>query len=477
MVGRKKEADVLEGLYNSETSQFVAICGRRRVGKTYLVNELFHDRMTFRHAGISPIESGGEKARSPLKQQLKNFYNSLIVCGAKPKKCPKDWMEAFLMLELYLQGIDNGSRQLVFIDELPWLDTPKSGFIAAFEAFWNNWGCARKNLMLIVCGSATSWMSDKLINNHGGLYDRITYEIKLEPFTLKECEEYFQEKNIKFSRYDIVSAYMACGGIPYYLGYFYGGNSLAQNIDRLFFEKNAPLHNEFDRLFNSVFANSGFMKSLVRAIGKKGIGLTRDEIISELSINTNGVLTDALRALIASDFVAKYTPFGSKKDHYKLIDPFCNFYLRFVENSSRCENDFWLSNIVSQKVVTWRGIAFENVCFNHVEQIKEKLGIRGVGAEASSWCYDDGAEKGQIDLIIKRNDNVIDVCECKFYSEDFAATEKDFKKANSRCLEIYKYVPKKFSFQSVLITTYGLARNEYSSAYQSVVTLDDLFRF
>jgi AAA+ ATPase superfamily predicted ATPase len=474
MIGRKKEIDILNDLYNSGTSQFVAICGRRRVGKTYLVNELFRDRITFRHAGISPIEKD-ENIKSPLKYQLQNFYNSLAICGAKPKKCPKDWMEAFLMLELYLQSVDDGSRQLIFIDELPWLDTPKSGFITAFEAFWNNWGCSRRNLMLIVCGSATSWMSDKLINNHGGLYNRITYEIKLEPFTLRECEEYFQEKNIKFSRYDITSAYMACGGIPYYLSYFYGGNSLAQNIDRLFFEKNAPLHNEFDRLFNSIFTNSEFMKSLVKTIGKKRIGLTRDEILSELSINTNGALTDALRALMASEFIIKYTPFGLKKDYYKLIDPFCNFYLRFVEDTAHLEGNFWLFNIVSPKVAIWRGLAFENVCFNHIDQIKEKLGIRGVGTEISSWYYDNGTEKGQIDLLLKRNDNIIDVCECKFYAEDFAATEADFKKANSRCSEMYKYVPKKFSPQSILITTFGLTRNEYSSAYQNVVTLDDLF--
>ena len=199
MIGRNKEINILNKLYNSNESQFVAVYGRRRIGKTYLINELFQDRITFKHSGLSPIENSDSSYKSPLKYQLKNFYNSLILCGMEPKKCPTDWMEAFLMLELFLQKIDDGKRQLIFIDELPWLDTPKSGFITAFESFWNNWACSRKNIMLVVCGSATSWMSDKLINNHGGLYNRITYEIKLEPFTLKECEQYFLNRNIKFS--------------------------------------------------------------------------------------------------------------------------------------------------------------------------------------------------------------------------------------------------------------------------------------
>ncbi len=478
MVGRSKEIQELNNLYNSGEAEFVAVYGRRRIGKTYLINEVFNGKFAFKHSGISPIEDSDVlKGSSPLKDQLKNFYNSLILSGMKPSKCPSNWMDAFLMLELYLQSIDDGSRQLIFIDELPWLDTPKSGFIKAFESFWNNWACARKNVMLIVCGSATSWINDKLVNNHGGLYNRLTREIKLEPFTLKECEEYFTNKNIKLSKYDIVQAYMICGGIPYYLSYFYNAYSLAQNIDSLFFEKNAPLRNEFNRLFNSIFTNPELMKSIVRCIGRKRIGCTRNEITEALKISSNGNLTEALTALISSDFIVKYTPFGQRKiEYYKLIDPYCIFFLKFIDGSNHLPEDFWLSNLTSQTVVSWRGIAFENVCFNHIKQIKNALKIGGISSSESAWSKPQDDEDGaQIDMIIKRRDNTINVCEIKFYASEILIDKNLDKKIRFRSSLIEKEAPKTYTIKNTLITTLGIVPNEYSGIFSNVITLDDLF--
>ena len=480
MIGRKKEIELLNKLYYSNEAQFVAVYGRRRIGKTYLINEVFQNRFAFKHAGLSPIENETNKDRkNPLKQQLKSFYSSLILSGMKPKKCPKDWMEAFLMLELYLQSIDVGQRLLIFIDELPWLDTPKSGFISAFEFFWNNWACARKNIMLIVCGSATSWMNDKLINNHGGLYNRITYEIKLKPFTLKECEEYFLSKNIRFSRYDIASSYMICGGTPYYLSYFSNEFSLAQNIDNLFFKNNAPLRSEFDRLFNSIFTNPEFMKSIIKVVGKKRVGCTRKEIIESLKVCSNKKLTDALNSLISSDFLIKYIPFGFSKreEHYKLIDPFTNFYLKFIENKNEISEDFWLTNLSNQSVVSWRGIAFENICFNHIKQIKYALGISGISTEESSWYkFNDEADGAQIDMLIKRNDNVINMCEIKFYDSELLIDKKIDQQIRNRIAVLEALIHRKYAIRSTLITTFGLKRNEYSSIFSNLITLDDLFK-
>ncbi|MCF0133180.1 MAG: ATP-binding protein [Blautia sp.] len=422
MVGRKQESIELNRLYNSNKSQFVAVYGRRRVGKTYLINEVFEGRITFRHAGLSPIE-GGDSSDSPLKKQLKHFYNSLIVQGMSRSRCPDNWMDAFLMLELFLQEKENGERQLIFIDELPWLDTPKSGFMTAFEGFWNTWACSRKNLMLVVCGSATSWMTDRLINNHGGLYNRLTYEMKLEPFSLGECKQYLLSENIVMSAYDMVQSYMIVGGIPYYMSYFKQGFSLAQNVDALFFKKNAPLQDEFRRLFAAVFNNPETMMSIMKAIGSKHYGCTRTQIAEITGISIGGTLTKALEALLASDFITKYIPFGySKKEpHYKLADPFCIFYLKFVENNNKLTSDFWIANTMSQSIVSWRGIAFENVCFNHIDQIKNALGISGVSSEQSVWSKRKDDESGaQIDMIIDRKDNVINMCEIKFYSEEIA---------------------------------------------------------
>lgn len=230
MIGREREVKELERLYEKNSAELVAIYGRRRVGKTFLVDETFSSRITIRHAGLAP---GRNDSKGLLKMQLEHFYNSLILQGMEKTTKPESWLEAFFLLEKHLQAIDDGSRQLIFFDELPWLDTPHSNFMTAFEGFWNSWACARKNIMVIVCGSANSWILDKLINAHGGLYNRVTYQIKLEPFTLGECEQFYRANRVKFSRYDIVQSYMVFGGIPYYLGYIDGEKSLAQNIDNL----------------------------------------------------------------------------------------------------------------------------------------------------------------------------------------------------------------------------------------------------
>ena len=475
MIGRKEEIQELNDLYDSQEAQFVAIYGRRRVGKTYLIDETFRGKFTFKHAGLSPST---ELKVGMLKAQLDSFYESLIMQGMKKTEKPKSWMEAFFLLKQHLEKIDKGERQLVFIDELPWLDTPRSNFIMALENFWNNWGCHRKNLMLIVCGSANSWILDNLINNHGGLYNRLTYQMQLLPFSLKECEEYYKEKNIKFSRYDIVQSYMVFGGIPYYMGYVNKKYSFAQNVDSIFFSKKASLGDEFDRLFESIFDNPEQIKSIVRMLFTKNAGYTRNEIIKTLHLSNSGHLSKHLKALINSGFVTKYVPFGisKKEDHYKLIDPFCLFYLNFVEGRTSLVGKHWEQSSNTQSVVSWRGFAFENVCFNHIEQIKKSLGISGVVTSTSAWSKKkDDTEGTQIDLLIVRNDNVINMCECKFYSDEFAVDEAYFRKVSRRAEILLEKSSPKTAIYSTLITTYGLKQNEYRDAFINVVTLDDLF--
>lgn len=391
---------------------------------------------------------------------------------------PDSWLEAFLLLEKYLQKIDNGSRQLVFLDELPWLDTPRSGFVTAFEGFWNNWGCHRKNLMVIVCGSANSWIQDKLINNHGGLYNRVTYEIKLSPFTLKECEEFYAENGVRFSRYDIVQSYMIFSGIPFYMGYMDGRFSLAQNVDRIFFAKTGKLQNEYDRLFDSVFVNPEAVKKIVEFLSSRNAGFTRREIIDKLGMSDGGRLSRNLNALIASDFVVRYVPFGlgKREEHYKLTDPFCLFYLHFLKEWNHESDEYWQQNVVSQPVTVWRGFAFENACFNHVAQIKKALGIQGVSASVSAWSKRGDDRSGtQIDLLISRKDNVINMCELKFYGGEFTVNKDYYRKLLHRQELLMEEASPKISVRSTLITTYGLEHNEYSGVFTNVVLLDDLF--
>ena len=478
IIGREKEIRELHDLYNSGNAEFVAIYGRRRVGKTFLVDEALKGKITFRHAGLSPVDEQNRK--NNLKAQLTHFFFSLQMQGMKGGKCPLSWMEAFYMLEQLLEkkSKDN-KRQVVFIDELPWLDTPRSGFMTAFEGFWNTWGCHRDNLMLVVCGSASSWMLDNLINNHGGLYGRTTYEIKLHPFTLTECEEYFRGKGIRLSHYDIVQSYMIVGGIPYYLGYMKKGLSLAQNIDQLFFADGAKLHDEYDRLFASVFSNPEQMKRIVQLLAGRRLGFTRKDILSKTGLDDCGSSTRMLKALEMSDFVRPYVPFGKslREVYYKLIDPFCLFYLKFVHTRKEMDPEFWMHNVTSASINSWRGFAFEEICFNHVDKIKKALNILGVSSKQSGWAVigDDDAEGGQIDLLIERKDNVVNMCEMKFYSEFITISKAYHAKLVHRQNLLMKNLSRKTVVQPVLVTTEGLAYNEYSGIFQNVVIIDDLF--
>ena len=476
LIGREKEIETLKRLYNSTQSQFVAIYGRRRVGKTFLVDETFKGKLTFRHSGLSPVDDKGKPHL--LKDQLKHFYRSLLLQGMKKSHCPTSWGDAFFMLEQHLRSIDNGKRQVVFLDELPWMDTPHSGFITALEGYWNSWACQRSNLMLIVCGSATSWVVDNLINNHGGLYGRLTYEIKLSPFSLCECEHFYKKNGIRMSRYDMVQSYMILGGIPYYLNYLDNKLSMSQNIDTLFFNSNAKLKDEYDRLFSSVFKNPDEMKRIVEFLYTRRAGYTRMEILKGLGIQEGGALTKCLRALIASDFVVKYVPFGvsTRYERYKVIDPFCMFYIHFLSGKGNITPDLWASGN-QQSVISWRGYAFEELCFNHINQIRAALSIGGVNSTISAFtidgdCKEDGA---QIDLLINRSDNVVNMCEIKFYNDDFAVT-KDYARVLLRRQNVLaEKLPKKVVVHPTLITTYGLKDNEYCGSFTSTVTIDDLF--
>lgn len=483
IIGREKEQKKLRELYEGEKAEFIAVYGRRRIGKTYLIDEVFQNKITFRHAGLSPIgmDNGNSEKKTHMKEQLEHFHHSLLMHGMKECNPPASWLEAFYMLEQFLTTKDDQkSRLLVFLDEIQWMDTPKAGFITGLEAFWNGWACFRHNIMLIVCGSSTSWILDKLINNHGGLYGRLTREIELQPFSLGESEQFFLSKGFAFSRYDIAQIYMTVGGIPYYFNYFDRELSVSQNIQSIFFDKGAPLKNEFDRLFFSLFTNPEVMKSIVLAINSKNRGLTRNELLEKTGIADSGNFSKQLKALESGSFIMKYDSFGNgkKETFYKLTDPFCIFSLRFVRDSSPRKKKEWSSIAASHSIVTWYGLAFENLCFNHIRQIKAALGISGVITDESLWSKrgTDETEGTQIDLIIERSDHVINMCEIKFYSEEFTADRECHFSLERRHRLLRDIVSPKTSIYNTLITTFGLRRVEYFGDFMNVITLDDLFK-
>ena len=481
LIGREKEIKELNELYHSEDAELIALYGRRRVGKTYLIDEVFRDKLNFRHAGLSPIDSEKENVKAHLmKDQLTHFFRSLTMQGYKGKKTPESWLEAFYMLEdLLVEKYKDNERIVVFLDEMQWLDTPKAKFMTGFEAFWNGWACHRKNLMVIVCGSSSSWILTNVINNHGGLYGRVTFEIKLKPFTLRECEQFLTSKGICMSRYDVIQAYMMVGGIPYYLRYFNKRLSLAQNINEMFFADEAPLKDEFNRMFASLFKNAEPIKQIIKAIASKNKGITRKELSEITGVTDSGEVSRQLNALIAGDFIIKYKSFGDNKrdEIYKLVDPFSYFYLTFLDKSSDNRNIDWINIEDSSRVLSWKGYAFENVCWNHIPQIKMALQIGGVSTTEALWSKrgDENTRGTQIDLIIVRKDNVVHMCEIKFYNDEFEVDKEYHLILERRKKMLREHISKRATIHNTLITTYGLRKTNYFGDFVHVLTIDQLF--
>ena len=469
IIGRKEEQQILHSAAQSENSEFVAVYGRRRVGKTYLIRETFGYKFTFQHTGL---------AKGNTKEQLFSFAISLRDAGYDDCPIPKSWLEAFSLLSTYLKDLTD-EKKIVFLDELPWMDTPRSNFISAFEHFWNGWASARKDIVLIICGSATSWIINKVINDHGGLHNRVTKQIALQPFTLKECEMFAQSKGLEMSRYQLAECYMVFGGIPYYWSLLEKGLSLAQNIDKIIFAKNGKLSNEFNQLYASLFKSPEQYIDIVTALGKKKVGMTREEIIAATDKYSNGALSKVLDELEYCGFIRKYNGFDkkSKQAIYQLIDNYTLFYFKFIQQNENNDEHFWSASIDSAMHRAWSGLAFERLCMAHTQQIKAALGIAGVLSNVYSWRKeaDETSDGAQIDLLIDRKDQVINLCEMKYSLSEYAIdAEYEHKLRNKKSIFIDTTKTRK-AVHLTMVTTFGIKTNAHSGIVQNEVKLDDLF--
>lgn len=469
LIGRKEEARQLNEAYDSNESEFVAIYGRRRIGKTYLVRETMKDKFTFSHSGVAKLSAKG---------QLQAFYNSLVEQGYIPPKVPKNWLEAFHYLSMYM-GETSDTKKVIFLDELPWMDTHKSDFLPAFEHFWNGWASARKDILLIVCGSATSWIINKIVKNHGGLHDRLSYSIRLNQFSLSECEQYVKSLGLRMSRPHIVEAYMVFGGVPYYWSKLDKRFSLAQNIDRMFFEQGSIFENEFDNLYSSLFKNPEPYIKLIAALGKKKIGMTREELSLNTGLAQNGSLTKYLDELEACGFIRSYIPYGKqfKFAVYQLIDNYTLFYYRFLASRKIKDESFWLKSQNTSTYANWCGLAFERVCLLHIRQIKKALGISGVISNEYSWRTPPYADLPgvEIDLLIDRADKVFNLCEMKYTTGKFTIDKKYSEILRNKVQRLYDVTKTRSAVFLTMISANGLAANAYVNDITSVLTAEDLF--
>ena len=469
-VGREKERQRLLQALEGDSSEFIAVYGRRRVGKTYLIRETYADRIVFQHTGLTT---------GNLRRQLREFCQSLTDAGYSEKCDARDWHEAFHLLGDFLARCRRPGKKVVFLDELPWMDTPRSEFVSALDHFWNGWASARHDIVLVVCGSATSWIIEKIIKNYGGLHNRITRSLQLLPFTLHECELYAKRKGLHWNRMQILECYLAMGGIPHYWHFIEPGESVPQTIDRLFFAENGELHHEFDALYASLFRQPEPYLAIVTALAKRKSGLTRKDLIRISCLDANGRLTHILEALEHCGFIRYYQAIGkqTKDGLFQLLDPFTLFYFRFMKDGRMREAGAWQNAVNSPAFRAWTGLAFEQICLLHLPQIKRALGISGVITTASSWLLqgDTEADGAQIHLLLERQDQIINLLEMKFANSDFTVT-KEYERNLRRKEELFiRHARPRHAVHLTLVTTYGLKRNPHASVFQSTICLDDLF--
>jgi AAA+ ATPase superfamily predicted ATPase len=484
IIGREKEIKALKSYARSGKPEFVVVYGRRRVGKTFLVRELFDNSFCFYCTGRNnePADSEDEGGKA-MQRQLNAFHAALNKYGKETYEACDNWFDSFLQLEHLVENSDVKGKKVIFIDEMPWLDTPKSGFLSAFEYFWNSFASARPDILLIACGSATSWIVKKLFENTGGLFNRVTKQLHLEPFSLKECEDFFGSRGIVLNRYQIVESYMVFGGIPFYLDLFDSAYGLPQNIDRLCFGREALLRNEYRSLFATLFKNAENHHRIVAALSKKTAGMARDELLKSTGLSNGGRFTEALDDLELSGFVRRYNGFGKKTKGaiYQLTDPFTLFYHKFLKSGNITDPDYWTNGYASGTQNAWRGYAFEQVCLAHEEQIRRALSIGGVVANMSAWRSSAAPENGkatdnaQIDLVIDRQDQVINLCEMKFSVREFEISKAYCEQLERKARAFSEETRTRKALHMTLVTTYGVKRNQYYHAVRSEVTMDDLF--
>jgi len=475
IVGRKSEQKSLDRIYRSKEAEFVVVYGRRRVGKTFLVRQFFAKKkcIFFQATGIH---------KGNIKKQLTNFIEmvSKVFLDNVPLNTPKNWEEAFKTLNKQLSKTKG--KVVLFFDELPWMATPRSGLLEVIDYYWNQYWSHMPNLILIACGSSASWLIKKIIYNKGGLHNRVTCQIRLSPFQLFEVEQYLKSRNVKLNRQHILALYMALGGIPYYLRYIEPGKTAQQSIQKLFFEKEAPLHDEFSKLFHSLFENAESYIELIELISERKRGIRRSELNDMLQLSSyGGRLSARLKDLCETGFIEEYIPWGKVKgEYYKLVDEFCLFYLHWVKEQKikRFSFDHWMQQSQSPSYNAWAGYAFEAVCMKHIYQIIESLKIT-TSSRVGTWQFfsenrkEDGA---QIDLIIDRSDNAMNVCEIKYTQNPFVI-DKQYAQILRQRMKIFqeKANVKKQLFLS-MITTNGLKETMYAEEMvQGVVVLDDLF--
>lgn len=456
LIGRIREIKLLEDALVSDEAEMISVIGRRRVGKTFLIQQAYKNDIVFEVSGIMNADK---------TEQIRNFRERLIEFFPKADiQTPKDWLDAFFLLVRLLREKKIDQKMVVFFDEVPWMATQKSGFLKGLSYFWNSWA-VRQNIVVVLCGSAASWMINKILKDKGGLHNRVTRRIRLQPFSLTETQAYLESRNVHFDQYQLIQLYMVMGGIPHYLKELKAGKSAVQNINHICFSEDGLLRDEFQSLYPALFQRSEYHILIIRALAKKQSGMNRSDLLKSTKLPDGGRITLVLDELSQSGFITSYQPFGKKKKGqvYRLIDEYSLFYLRFIEKNLK-NPPIWKSLSQTQPYKIWCGYAYENICLKHITFIKKALEIGGIYSNSSSFFKQGNEEeKGtQIDLVIERNDHIVNLFEVKFYNVEYTITKEYAKKLREKIRIFQEETKTKKQIQLVMITTFGLKHNKHS---------------
>lgn len=477
IIGREEELKILQAVYESNEPEFLAVYGRRRIGKTYLISEFFKNKgVYFEITGMKE----GTKAENLFQfayEFSRQFYD------ISP---PKSWAKAFNLLNDAIEKVEKGKKIILFFDEIPWLASPRSKFLNALEHFWNRYLSRNKNVILIICGSAASWVIKNIINNKGGLHGRVTRKMRLLPFTLSDAEKYLLSRNIDLERKQIIDIYMTIGGVPKYLSYIKKGRSAAQIVNDLCFSTHGGLYNEFENLYKSLFKNYEHHIAIVKSLAKYVEGLTKDELLKAVKLASGGTSSAIMRELVEAGFII-YIPSFKKKigGVYRLIDEYSLFYLTWIAESLKIglenvDSEYWLKKYGTAKWNSWSGCAFETICLKHIQKIKHALGISGISTNETGWRYlpKKGADLSgaQIDLVIDRADKCINLCEMKYIDSEFVIDKPYLEKLKNKKNIFREQTGTKKTLFTTLITTYGVKKNaHYLSVIDNQITMNALF--
>lgn len=484
IIGREREIGLLNSMLESERAEFYAVYGRRRIGKTHLVKAFF-DKKKCHFMHCTGIQKGG------IKDQLGAFYDAISDCFFDGVTLQKEqtWNKAFE----FLKGlIDNkvSSRQkiVIFLDELPWLVTPRSKCLQMLEYYWNRYWSFDPRIKLIICGSSASWILKKIINDRGGLHNRVTRQILLRPFNLVETQKYLASLGVKLNMWHTTQVYMATGGVPYYLMTLHQkGLSSSQIIEQLAFSNDAPLQNEFDKLIASLFDDAAAYSELLKILSKHRYGLSQAEILNKSThFSKGGRVTEKLKALADAGFIIKLKSYqnSAKGVYYRVIDEYTLFYFYWIAplantvQSSSFGEGYWQEIQKSAAWQSWSGYAFEAIVYKHLTQVRNALLIPP-SAIADSWRYQSklADESGaQIDILFDRPDDVITLGEIKMTAKPFvidkqvAANLVQKKDVFTRRIKTQKQI------YIAMISASGVAQNHYfDELISGVVTLKDFF--